>query len=78
MKPCAHKSVQRSALSFTPEQQRKYADLTARLDQERREMNSRSPPVMHMTRLVRPALESGFVAAALMTTVSVMTARSLS
>ena len=28
---------------LTPEQQRKYADLTARLDQERREMNSPAP-----------------------------------
>ena len=30
---------------------------------------------MHMTRLLRPALESGFVAAALMTTVSVVAAQ---
>jgi len=28
---------------LTPEQQRKYADLTARLDQERREMNTPAP-----------------------------------
>ena len=31
------------------EQQKKYADLTSRLDQERREMNTLLPPVMQMT-----------------------------
>src|SRR4029453_13721098 len=75
MKPCAHKSVQRSHSAYSGTTEEVRGPHVPVGPGAARDEHPRSPPMRQMTRLLRLAFESGFAAAALMTTVSVVAAQ---